>query len=205
MDNPCKTLNINLTTLAENDIKVAELAVGKYPNTIPTFDNLEWTSYNFGNQYLTIPVWDNSYVGGYICGINSDSLCYYYIGVYGYCVDNFNVPVTYNLNVQMDRVHVDFNNPRTNQTIVPKGRNDYEFCIHDEKDVSIQILTYTDACTCPTRYSNLEMVVSKDNRDARLSDLVWRITSYDTSTREITLSANDEDVRPGIYAVPCLH
>jgi hypothetical protein len=51
---PCNSLNIQVRTANLNDTNLAELSIGKFPNTVPTFDNLQWTSYRFGFQNLTI-------------------------------------------------------------------------------------------------------------------------------------------------------
>jgi hypothetical protein len=55
---PCYNLEIVTQSLGDTDNTVAELAVGKYPNTVPTFDNLQWTSYKWGLNNLTIGAWD---------------------------------------------------------------------------------------------------------------------------------------------------
>ena len=54
---PCETLNIWIGNSDHPDDTVPELAVGKWPNTRPTMDNLEWTSYNWDHQNLTISAW----------------------------------------------------------------------------------------------------------------------------------------------------
>jgi len=60
---PCETLNIWIGDSDNPDYTVPELAVGKWPNTRPTMENLEWTSYNWAYQNLTISAW-------YCCTLN---------------------------------------------------------------------------------------------------------------------------------------
>jgi hypothetical protein len=196
---PCYDLNIYLTTAYQSDIKVAELSIGKYPNTVPTFDNLEWTSYNWGDQNLTINAFDPNFDGGYVCGADGKSLCEMYVGVYGYCVDDYDNPIDFEITASLIRNHKIFNVPQRNQYVAPMTHNFYEFCVASEADATAQLLTFTDACSCPYNYSDLEMVISKTNRQATSQDLVWRVEHTDVGYKEIDLMVSDIDTRPGTY------
>ena len=43
--NPCTDLHIKVKTSGGSELDVAELAVGKYPNVKPTFNNLQYVKY----------------------------------------------------------------------------------------------------------------------------------------------------------------
>lgn len=55
---PCNNLEVVTYSTNNTDYTVSELAIGKYPNTKPTFDNLQWTSFEWGVNNLTISAWD---------------------------------------------------------------------------------------------------------------------------------------------------
>ena len=47
MPDPCNDLNLQVRTANTLDRDYAELAVGKYPNIRPTFDNIEYVHAQF--------------------------------------------------------------------------------------------------------------------------------------------------------------
>jgi len=198
---PCYDLNIFVTTTSDAEVSAAELAVGKYPVVRPTFANLEWTSYDWAVQNLTISAWDPNFDGGYICGPNGDSLCYIYIGVVGYCGINDSSPFEYDITATLTRSRRIYGKPQINQKISAHGTNFYEFCVDHEADITAQLLAWNSACDCPNTYSDLNMVISKTSFDANANNLVWHIDTSDVGYKQIQLLDTDSDTRPGTYYV----
>lgn len=197
--NPCESVVITAQSTTNLDITAAELAVGKYPVVEPTFKNLEWTSYNWGLQNLTIDAFDPNFDGGYICGPDKKSICQLYIGVTGYCSTNQTTHVNYTLNVQFENANNIFQTPQLQQNIQPQTYNRYQFCYTSDVDITAQLLTWTNPLICPSKYTDLDLIISRTNRYATSSDIVWRVPASNTGPKEILLFANNTDVRAGTY------
>jgi len=176
--------------------------VGKWPNLRPTFDNVEWTSYEWNYQNLTIDVWDEEYEGGIICGPNKNTTCEYIIGVYGYCdvVSAERTSLDYDLIVTSVPTTVNIlNHPQMTQQIEAHGSNSYGFCLTDTNhDVTIEFLQWSDACTCPFSYANLQVVVSHTKKEATMGDITWSI-DHDAEYHTIVLRKDDPAVKTGTY------
>jgi len=91
---PCYDLNLLLSTVGGAVNGITELSVGTYPNNAPNGlkamgygKSIEWTSYDWGDQNLTISAFDPNLKSGHNCGLNKDQLCTLIIGVYAYCAD----------------------------------------------------------------------------------------------------------------------
>lgn len=192
VDEPCSSINIWVGNSTLNT-SVPELAVGKWPNLRPTFENLEWTSYEWGFQNLTISLWDPNFDGGKNCGASKNETCFYYIGVYGYCAGE-QLPVHYNLEVT--KIPFDNQDLYFNQTIVANSKREYSFCISSPQNTSIEFLRWKDSCSCYSEYTSLQMVVSKTKRNADINDLVWSI-DRDEEFDGIYLMQNDVATRLG--------
>lgn len=163
-------------------------------------NNLAWTSYDFGVQNQTISVWDPNFDGGSTCGMYKNETCYYIIGVYGYCAGD-QLPVNFTL--QTKRVAMTeniINTPQTNQTIVAKATNAYGFCVNDETNVTAEFLRWRSSCGCPSKYANLQMIISLSNPDAAGSDLTWSI-DRDEEFSSIDILTTDPATRAGTYYV----
>lgn len=198
---PCETLNIWIGDSDHPDDTVPELAVGKWPNTRPTMDNLEWTSYNWNHQNLTISAWDADFDGGYVCGPYKNSTCSYTIGVVGYSSNHSIKSVKFTMIATLTPQHKIFGVPQLHQTIAANGMNQYAFCVRSSSDVVAELVSWNalQASQCPNSYSSLEMVVSKFNPLATSSDLVWRLGHGDTQSNAVYLLNNDADTRLGSY------
>ena len=186
-----------------------ELAVGVWPNTKPTFDNLEWTSYDWGSQDLTISAYDPALQGGRHCGPTGGELCYLYVGVVAYCT-NLTIAksnptpwgkpgINFTLTATLSRASNIYNAAQKDQMVTPKGATSYAFCVDDEtEDTVADLQSFTDACACPNSYTSLQMVVSKIKPSAAIDDLVWRATDGSAS-RRITLDGSSNSTRAGTY------
>jgi hypothetical protein len=175
----------------------AEFAIGKYPNLVPTFNNLEWTSYNNLVQNFTISSWDPAFDGGTNCGPYGTDTCELYIGIFGYCVNsepvvNFLLEITLTINTGV------YESPQNNQKIAPNGVKNYLFCVNKTVDSDAILQANRDACDCPTNYTNLQVAVSKSNKQATLEDRVWRLDDRKVGVvQAVPLYQSDLNTRPG--------
>lgn len=192
---PCTNMHVYLHNGSLSS-GVPEYAIAKYPNLRPTLDNNAYVSYDWGFQNKTISAWDPNFLGGYICGEDGASLCQYVIGVYGYCAAE-QTQMTYTLEVNLNPASAIYSVPQTAQKVKAQGVNSYRFCVRNDEDVSAQVLSWTDSCECPTSYTNLQMVVSRTNPEASMSDIVWRLEEDTSKDNEIVLYRTDGDTRPG--------
>ena len=211
---PCYDLNLALTTLngVNNGVSnaVAEFSVGTYPNNQPNGltsagygESIEWTSYNWGDQDLTISAFDPNFEGGYNCGPNKDQLCTLIIGVYAYCVDPaLTNPVSFTFTPTLTRAKKIFGTPQTSQTFTSQVSggdvNTYEFCVLNNQDVTSQLQSYYASCNCQSKYVDLEMWISKYNSEATINDLVWRV-GHGSADKTLHLNTADSDTRTGSY------
>lgn len=62
--NACSSLNIFVGN-STFDSSMPELAVSQWPNLRPTFNNIQYTSYDWGYQNLTIDTFDPNFFGIY--------------------------------------------------------------------------------------------------------------------------------------------
>lgn len=173
--------------------------MGKWPNLQPNLvNNLAWVSYNFGVQNQTISVWDPNFDGGNSCGMYKNETCYYIIGVYGYCAGE-QLPVNYTLTVtRVNMAGNILNTPQANQTIQALTTNSYGFCVSDDTNVTAEFLRWRSSCGCPSKYSNLQMIISLSNPDAAASDLSWSINE-DEEFSSIDILTTDPATRAGTY------
>jgi len=208
---PCYDLNIFLHTTSNEGnpaANVAELSIGTYPNNYPdgirgTGNSSEWTSYNWGDNNLTISAFDPNFEGGYNCGPDKDQLCVIIIGVYAYCtntsIDNV---ISYELTPTLIRAKKIFGTPQTSQTFssqVSGGDvNTYQFCVLNNEDVTVQLQSYYSSCQCQNKYADLEMWISKYNSEATINDLAWRV-GHGTADKTLYLETSDKDTRTGSY------
>eukprot|EP01038_Epipyxis_sp_PR26KG_P012580 gene12580-16870_t len=202
---PCTDMHVFVGDSSTPDTSVPEYAISKYPNYYPTFDNLAWSSYDWIQQNNTISAWDPNFDGGWVCGPNKNSLCQYYVGIYGYCAGT-ETSLTYKLQIDMIPAHAIFDKLQLNQsfssvsTTNPNMRS-YDFCVRGNFSVSAVLESWKDSCNCPNNYADLSMVISRTNKHATESDLVWRLVN-DDSTEDIStvyLLENDPYTRPGSY------
>lgn len=193
----CVSVNFLMTTTSDSLYTAAEFAVGKYPNLIPTFDNLQWTSYNSYVQNFTIDAWDPAFDGGNNCGLNHNRVCELYIGVVGYCVNStlFNT-VDFTFNISLTKESGIFRNTVPYQTIAPGQQNSYKMCVDTNASSFVYLSTNRDACGCSTNYTNLQMTVSKTQEKPELTDYVWQLADV-FSTHSLPLLSTDDSVRPG--------
>ena len=207
---PCYDLNLFLTTSGGGvNNGVAELSIGTYPNNSPNGikstgygKSIEWTSYNWGDQNLTISAFDPNFEGGYNCGPNKDQLCTVIIGVYAYCNPGYAGPLTYDLTPTLQRAKRIFGTPQKSQTfsslVSGSDVNTYGFCVINNKDVTAQIQSYYSSCQCQSKYADLEMWISKYNTEATINDLVWRV-GHGTADKTLYLNVADTNTRNGTY------
>lgn len=206
---PCYDLNLFLTTPGGSSVGVSELSIGTYPNDAPNGLNangwgksIEWTSYNWGDNNLTISAFDPNFEGGNNCGPNKDQLCTLIVGVWGYCSDPKASSLNFVLTPTLTRAKKIFGTPQKAQTFssqVSGGSvNAYEFCVLDNEDVTSQLQSYYASCQCQSKYVDLEMWISKYNSEATINDLVWRI-NHGSADKRIALNAADIDTRTGTY------
>jgi len=204
---PCYDLNLVLATPSGTANGVAELSVGTYPNNSPDGikstgygTSIEWTSYNWGDQNLTINAFDPNFEGGYNCGPNKDQLCTVIIGVYTYCVNSGSL--TYELTPTLKRAKKIFGTPQKSQTFSSSvsGGNvkNYGFCVLNNNDVTAQLQSYYSSCQCQSKYADLEMWISKYNTAATINDLVWRV-GHGTADKNLHLNVADTNTRTGTY------
>jgi len=90
------------------------------------------------------------------------------------------------------------NTPLTNQTIVAKATNSYGFCVPEETNVTAEFLRWRSSCNCPTKYANLQMIISLSNPSAAGSDLTWSI-DRDEEFSSIDILTTDPATRAGTY------
>lgn len=193
----CTSLNIWLGG-GSKETGIGELAIGKYPNLRPTFDNLQWTSYELGDQNVTIEAWDPNFDGGKECGPFNNETCQYVIGVLGYCLTSDVTSVDFRMIATLTPVDSVYGVLQTDLTISPYEDKRFEFCISQEMDVAAQLLSWTSSCDCPNSYSNLEMMVSRTNPEVSREDLAWRISHHEDE-EAVYLLQEDPDTRPGYY------
>jgi len=208
---PCYDLNLSLKTTTVTYDAVTELSVGTYPNSSPDGllvygTSIEWTSYNWGDNELTISAFDPNFDGGYNCGPNKDELCTIIVGVFAYCTPSYLLTgattVDFDLTPTLTRAKKIFGTPQTSQTFssqVSGGDvNTYQFCVLDNQDVTVQLQSYYSSCQCQSKYADLEMWISKYNSEASINDLVWRV-GHGTADKSLYLDTFDTDTRTGSY------
>lgn len=197
MPDPCLTVNIVIgnSSISTN---IPELAVGKWPNLRPTFDDMQWTSYEWESQNMTISALDPNHVGGMDCGKYNNETCYYIIGVLGYCAGNQSFPVDYTMVATLTKNVATYGNVQMNQAIEANGVRRFQFCVSDETDVSVNVMQWDSSCDCPSAYTYYDMSVSRTNPIAQRSDLSWKVEHGTDSDNVLILSSDDDDTRPGI-------
>jgi hypothetical protein len=203
VDDPCSSLNIFINGTDDiSNTSVPELAVGKWPNLRPTFDNLQWTSYDWSYQNLTIDVWDPNFDGGNTCGPYSNETCIYIIGVLGYCAgDQLPVPFQFHVH-QFPLASNIFNEELVNQSVTALAYQTYGFCVRETDfestttNILVEFLTWKSSCYCPTSYVNLQLIVSLTNPNASGSDLAWTV-DHDAEYSSIVLTQSDSSTRYG--------
>lgn len=87
---PCQDVIISV----KHDQGQPDLYVGKDPVRYPTLDHLTWTSYEWGDELLTISHWDPEYEPGIL-----------YIGVLAYCGEDVHTgdeDAIFNITVNLD-------------------------------------------------------------------------------------------------------
>lgn len=185
------TANISATS-------VPELSVGKWPNLHPTFDNLQWTSYNWGHQNLTLDVWDPNFEGGASCGADGHDPCTLVIGVLGYCAAD-QTPVPYILRatpIALTATANIYQVPQLNQKVEAHSGHSYGICVSDDVNVTAQLVSWDTGCDCPNNYVHLQMVLSRTNPAAVSSDLAWTV-DHDDAVTSIDILSSDPASRPG--------
>lgn len=195
------SVNFFVDTTSDPVYTSAELAIGKYPNLVPTFNNLEWTSYQNDIQNFTIDAWDPAFDGGHNCGPNQDDVCELYIGVTGYCV-NATGTVDFSMDITLSYEDGVYGETVAGQTIAPNGQNTYKICVNTNTSAFVYLSTNRDACECPSNYTNLQMSVSKTQALPSLNDYVWRLADV-PSDHTIPLLVTDKAVRPGSCTLLC--
>jgi len=206
---PCYEVNVFCETNSPNLVYAsAQLAVGKYPTLLPTFDNINWFDYDYNPNNVTISAWDPEFDGGKNCGKRKDGVCWIYIGVIAW-VDSSAASaagqpkgqVTFTLTATLKRTHKIFNVPQIKQTVQANGVRQYGFCITDDRSVMAELLSYTEACTNPQTYTDLEMVISRTNANAGIRDYTWRVGHSDAvgGRKQIELPSDNGGTRPGAY------
>jgi hypothetical protein len=190
--NPCQGFNFYIGNSSVST-SVPEFAIAKWPNLRPTLDNIAWTSYDWEYQNITIDIWDPDFEGGYSCGPNLNEECQYVVGVFGYCAVS-QEPLNYTMRITPLSPVTFTSEIDTQQQVSAGGMRQYGFCVDTERDVTAELLSWTNACDCPTTYANLDMVISKTDRNANAKDLVWRVDKENSS---ISLLTSDVDTRPG--------
>ena len=204
---PCYDLNLLLSTVGGTSNGVTEFSIGTYPNNRPNGlestgngKSIEWTTYNWGDQNLTISAFDPNFEGGYNCGPNKDQLCTLIIGVYGFCVSGTSLSFT--LTPTLKKAKKIFGTPQTSQTFTSQVSggdvNTYEFCVLNNQDVTSQLQSYYASCNCQSKYVDLEMWISKYNSEATINDLVWRV-GHGSADKTLHLNTADSDTRTGSY------
>lgn len=198
-DDPCQGLHIFIGNQTNANVSVPELAVGKWPNLKPTFNNLEWTSYDWGFQDLFIDPYDPSFDGGNTCGFYRNETCYYTIGVYGYCVANLPY-VDFSMIVEKYAGPVNniYKIPQANQEVGFSSLVQYGFCASTHDNMRAEFQIWKDAAQCPTMYAHLQMVISRTNPKATIGDLTWSI-DHDEEYDYIDLLTSDPSTRDGTY------
>lgn len=160
---------------------------------------LTWTSYYWGLQNYTIDAFDPAFDGGYNCGADKKSLCYYYIGVHAWCESPDLQPITFSVRATLLRQHADYNVGHYNMKVAAGGQNQYKFCVIDGSDTRADVFTYTDATLCPDSYNKLDISVSRLDPNATTKDLVWRSRAGDLGKSWVDILKSDSDTRAGTY------
>ena len=191
----CVTINFYMNTTSDSST-TAEFAIGKYPNLVPTFDNLQWTSYDNFEQNFTIDAWDPAFDGGYNCGPNRDHVCELYIGVTGYCTDPAIPTVEFTFTVSLDHETGIYRQTVDKQSIAPGAQNTYKMCVDTNTSSFVYLSTNRDACGCSTNYTDLQMTISKTQEKPSLTDYVWQLADV-WSAHTLPLLTTDNSVRPG--------
>jgi hypothetical protein len=118
-----------------------------------------------------------------------------YIGVIAACSDSA-TKVSYTLTATLSPLGNDvFAVPVVNQIVTVKQIKTYKFCAESEVNVTAQIKSYSDACTCPVSYANHQAIISRSSPAATMAELTWRFKGGDT----IQLSGADTYTKPGPY------
>lgn len=91
-----------------------------------------------------------------------------------------------------------FTVPVVNQIITAKQVKTYRFCVESRVNITAQIKSHTDSCTCPVSYANHQVVVSRSIPLANTDELMWRFKAAD-STGSIQISGADTYTKPGPY------
>jgi len=200
---PCYNLEINTyNTSGDPCCTSTDLYVGKWPDVTPGSGHLVWSNFFWGNKNLTIHAWDPAFFGGYHCGPGGASLCYYYIGLHGWCLNgsDYTTPITYTLDVSLHRAHAIFDLPQKNQTIASGESKYYKFCVADAKDVLATLTSFQQECqSTEDPYTWLNMVISRTDTIPSMSGLVWRMIRSHEYRNYIPLRATLPQFRTGAY------
>lgn len=200
---PCYNLKINTYNNSGDPCCTStDLYVGKWPNVRPSSDHLVWSNFFWNDKNLTIYAWDPAFFGGYHCGPDGFSLCYYYIGLHGWCLDtsDYTTDITYTLDVTLHRAHAIFDLPQKNQTIASGESKYYKFCVADAKDVLATLTSFQEECQSSSDpYTWLNMVISRTDTTPSMSGLVWRMIRSHEYRNYIPLRATLPQFRTGAY------
>lgn len=151
------------------------------------------TGLNYINFY-----YPQSFEGGYICGQDGVSECSVYIGVTASCTNNatrVGYALTATLNPLGNNI---FQVPQVNQFVSAKRANTYKFCVDSQSNITAQIKSHADPCTCPASYANHDVLISRTFPLATKADLTWRMAGGNTSGT-VELSGADTYTKPGTY------
>jgi hypothetical protein len=125
------------------------------------------------------------------------SECVAYIGVIASCSDSA-TKVSYILTATLSPlVNNVFAVPVVNQIVTVKQIKTYQFCAESKIDITAQIKSFSDACTCPENYANHQAIISRYSPAASMAELTWRFKGGDT----MQVSGADTYMKPGPYYI----
>lgn len=193
---PCQDVIISV----KHDQGQPDLYVGKDPVRYPTLDHLTWTSYEWGDELLTISHWDPEYEPGIL-----------YIGVLAYCGEDVHTgdeDAIFNITVNLDTsshsgAHYELDildSPQLNRELGANAYHYYHFCLpFDCADVTVDLVNCIDPNECPNAYAWPELLVSRSLPQPTIKDHSWKLAQIDR--RHVFLSHTDPDVKAGHYFV----
>ena len=155
----------SLSDLAANKLISTNIAIGKWPNVLPTLETKTWGGYSSFSQNFTIDAWDPAFDGGNACGADGQQACYYYIGVRGYdgTFGSYS-SINFDLTITLTPQHRAFGVPQLAQLVAPGATNRYKFCINADTaspfyspDARVNLYSFTDSCACPEAYADLQV------------------------------------------------
>ncbi|XP_070554165.1 uncharacterized protein [Ptychodera flava] len=189
---PCMDLRVQVFGRAGEP----NLYVSRYPTLYPTEESLAWTSYNWGDENLTISSWDPSFEVGT-----------FYVGVQAFCSDEvqtgFEDAVVILLVESVRSVHPDLNDisdkPVTG-TLAAEGYHYYKFCVPREC-VSLEVILENclDPEECPTSYAWPELLVSHSIPNPTIYDLTWKLATVER--RKVSLDPSHPNFHTGHFYV----